>query len=138
MTACSKRTILFKEKRIHHFNKLGYTIKLNGSVINPEFYFLDKGNIKNTVLIKHQRSVLIHQKDTATKYVELAGMVTNVNSTKEIKMVVINGIPFSTDNFNKKKIENNSIKNIQHLKVDSLGIQSCFGQVGDILLIQTN
>ncbi|QNR84895.1 hypothetical protein H9N25_23985 [Pedobacter riviphilus] len=70
---------------------------------------------------------MVNQNDTARKYIELAKMVTEVNSTKEIKMIVINGIPFSTDNFNEIKIEKNSIKNIHHLKIDSLGIQFCYG-----------
>ncbi|WP_316847053.1 hypothetical protein [Pedobacter psychrodurus] len=83
---------------------------------------------------------MVYQNNTSAQYTFLARAIEHAktNTTKEINMIVINGIPFSTDDFNKIKIENNSIKNIQHLKVDSLGIQSCFGQQGDILLIRTN
>lgn len=138
--SCSLRNIPYREKHIHKFHKAGYQISLNNEIINPEYYFLNKDNIKKVSLSKSQKLVSIYQKDTSVKYLQIANVVDSIkhsqtNNQKNIRLLVLNGIPFSTDDFNKIKVETKAIKNIIYLHQDSIGIISC-ASPGDIILMQ--
>jgi len=138
LIGCNQRTVSYqKAKKLH---QKGYEVKLKGKDIDPKFHFLAKANTI-AVRFKDRRSVFISQKDTTSKFTDIAHIIENFKkdrpaSKSELKIVVIDGMPFMEDEFGQISIEISTIKSVDYLAQDEL-FKNFSHARGDCLVITT-
>jgi len=134
--ATTKRVDLLKA------SENGYTINLNSKPINIKEIYLDRNNISNISKNRKLKIIDLTQKNVKSAFPYLSQITTIKGTEKtniipgEINVVVIDGEPIESENFNKVQIEVSSIKTINFVKIDS---SYTFCRILDnIVLIQTN
>jgi len=138
LMSCNERTISYqKAKKLH---QKGYDVKLNGKEIDPKFHFLAKDNTI-AIRFKDRKQVLITHKDTSSKFTNISNLVENFKkdrptSKSELKIVVIDGIPFMDDELGQISIEISKIKSLDYLTQDEL-FKNFSHARGDCLIITT-
>jgi len=138
LMGCNEKTISYQ--KVKKLYKKGYVVKLNGKEINPKFHFLAKDNMV-AVRFKDRKQVLITHKDTSSKFANINHLIETFKkgrptSKSELKIVVIDGIPFMDDELGQISIEISKIKSLDYLTQDEL-FKNFSHARGDCLIITT-
>jgi len=139
---CANRSLKYDRNKILAKYSADYEILLDNQRFNFETTYLDKANIDDVRIDKQNGTVIINQ----IKRDELIGikeLIRNKNSlsatnTKEIELVIIDGLPLSDSLIMDLRIDPNAIESLSILPSDSLNDMNwCKGYDGDIMLIVT-
>ena len=122
------------------YNDKGYSISLNGKLINLSNNYLDRKNIEKILKSESKKQIEILQKNQKSKFVSLNEIQKTDSIARNADIIVVEGSIVEKINFDKIFIENSSITGYQYLsqKQAESSIGGCRRFENGIILLKLN
>ena len=138
---CASRNIAYNRYKIIKRYAEKYQILLDNKAVDFKNVYLDKGNIKNVLVDRRTKKVMITQLErrklvSLNNFIDSLYIDSKTKTKEDFSLIVLNGVPFRDSLLSKTRIDIHSIKKIKIFKPDKSGVL-CWSD-SNVLVIVTN